>query len=1293
MKSLHHSIRQRGIALISVLALLTLLALLVLSILFTSRVERQSSSSFASSIEARTLADSSVNLCIGQIRDATLPYVDQTNEDDGTTSRQARAWISQPGLLRTFRGDRQPDTNYRLYSWSKMRVDGDFDPYSLDNQVPSTWKSDPALYVDLNQPVPNSDPDKADDPTEDFYPILYPPELIRKEGNTEIAGYRVPAESTAVPGATGTETITPVPMPVQWLYVLKNGDIVEAESITAGKVRVGGATVDNPIVGRIAFWGDDESAKVNVNTAAGGRGWWVPWVETAKENKNTNGNPYGMGFSQPVRNEYQRYPGHPARTSLRAIFPEIKVEEAYVIAPRIVNGGSKGGMTMGAQSQVIRPDADRFYASLGELIYNATMRVYGEDFSSDSWRAVQGDLFSLKSGLWEAMVEHRKSFLTAFSRAPELTLFGTPRVAVWPISTTKNPTGTSPSLNYFRSPVDHLIAFCSTIRNGTTEYPFYFTRATGGNEANSALKPDADINRARNNVLYRYLQRLTGEPIPGMGSVTFADASRYGPLGRDQILTEIFDYIRATNISEMTVMPPNNRQVTRYSLINTVMPTRYTTENGDTRGFGRMFAVRQVGFQFICTADPDTPDSNYPKPGSGNPALPAGKKANLSLETKLVAGQRRIQALLLVELFSPSAGPKMFYTGGGGPLKPAIRVKGLDGLEVETNGVATPLGFPSYDNSAPGSQAGARVDSASWSPTYGNSGGAACYAWLFARGNSKAVHDVRTTGDLVYDNKAGAYNSPYQYVSVPITIQVPPTGMMKLKGGKITVEIRDMGITSGASDFLLNSVDINLDDVEIPVPTLNASNAFWAFHAKGIFGDSNPAGRMKDAGPVTDGNLIQAGDTVITYILPHGDYRSLYLPDSPLNTFVPVPTTDATNAMRHVLSNDKSAVVGQLSGTSLSESPVTWAERWAPAMLPKAAYGARLGPMNAPWTYYDWDTGSPLTSTDGPLINKPDEGGWSSTATINSYVREYLAYNTVAADLYYQSANRQIPSPVMFGSLPTGLVDGKPWQTLLFRPDPGGHPGAKDPPDHLLLDLFWMPVVEPYAISEPFSTAGKVNMNYQMIPFTYIERASGIHAVLADERFYAIPETDWPDGYGKLWKFSSSQKGEFDHGIDVDETLTPFRERFKAKSSVHSIKDRVFLTPSEITEHYIVAEGETYDSMPAFWNQHRLTGENIRERIYAEIYPRLTTRSNVFNIHYRVQTLRKPPKGDPTIWEEAAGGITSELRGNTVIERYIDMNRKNGIPDYAQPPTTSGDEASAESLYRFRVLSSQEFNP
>ena len=105
------------------------------------------------------------------------------------------------------------------------------------------------------------------------------------------------------------------------------------------------------------------------------------------------------------------------------------------------------------------------------------------------------------------------------------------------------------------------------------------------------------------------------------------------------------------------------------------------------------------------------------------------------------------------------------------------------------------------------------------------------------------------------------------------------------------------------------------------------------------------------------------------------------------------------------------------------------------------------------------------------------------------------------------SPNRLVPSSGMFGSLPTGVIRNQPWQTLLFRPQ-AGHPGEgspasgppyTSPPDHVLMDLFWMPVIEPYAISEPFSTAGKVNLNYEIAPFSYIRRATALYAAFKGE--------------------------------------------------------------------------------------------------------------------------------------------------------------------------------------------------
>ena len=52
-----------------------------------------------------------------------------------------------------------------------------------------------------------------------------------------------------------------------------------------------------------------------------------------------------------------------------------------------------------------------------------------------------------------------------------------------------------------------------------------------------------------------------------------------------------------------------------------------------------------------------------------------------------------------------------------------------------------------------------------------------------------------------------------------------------------------------------------------------------------------------------------------------------------------------------------------------------------------------------------------------------------------------------------------------------------------------------------------MPVVEPYPISEPLSTAGRINMNYQMTPVQlYQAQHRAARAVLKAEQMTVIPD-------------------------------------------------------------------------------------------------------------------------------------------------------------------------------------------
>jgi uncharacterized protein (TIGR02600 family) len=274
------------------------------------------------------------------------------------------------------------------------------------------------------------------------------------------------------------------------------------------------------------------------------------------------------------------------------------------------------------------------------------------------------------------------------------------------------------------------------------------------------------------------------------------------------------------------------------------------------------------------------------------------------------------------------------------------------------------------------------------------------------------------------------------------------------------------------------------------------------------------------------------------------------------------------------------------------------------------------------------------------------------------------------------SPNRQVPSPVVFGSLSTGVIRGLPWQTLLFCPNPAAksaHPGFQSPPDHLLLDLFAMPVVEPYAISEPFSTAGKVNLNFQIVPFTTIERSTALQAVLRSTRVSAIPTAD-----GRKYKNGNPQNpAPYRIPIDTEKTIEGFRTKFANPA------DPVFRSASQICEMFLVPEGsgQTAGSMAAWWDNYKLTGDNLRERPYSHLYSRLTTKSNTYTVHVRVQSLKKLTRNDPAKWVENSDKVVGEYRGAFVIERYLNPNLK----DY--------DPNDALTDYKFRTLSTKQFTP
>ena len=420
-------------------------------------------------------------------------------------------------------------------------------------------------------------------------------------------------------------------------------------------------------------------------------------------------------------------------------------------------------------------------------------------------------------------------------------------------------------------------------------------------------------------------------------------------------------------------------------------------------------------------------------------------------------------------------------------------------------------------------------------------------------------------------------------------------------------------------------------------------------------------------------------------------------------------------------------------------------------------------------SFGDFDNGI-ANSRDGPWINKPDEGNffaanftrWNTKKFYRSgYFFEPWHNSDDWRSGVYMTPNRIIASPVTFGSLPTGVhpggshpgallgtgvsfSQGKPWQTLLFRPyaksnatvgksvASPGHPGDQNPRDHFLLDLFCMPVVEPYAISEPLSVAGRLNLNYQIMPFTNITRATGMHALMKGEFITAIPRNDDVNNAKEFFSSSSSQwsssgdqfwdeqnQRKFWHRpINVSETLKQFEEKFNntATGPNHDAQRfrGLFRTASQICEIHLIPDvskgwslggeqqtpltnisnGNTrQDVMDDFWQKHSPTGDNTRERPYSNLYARVTTRSNTFRVHMRAQVIRKSRSSDPATFDAVKDAVVGDYRGSTLIERYIDPNDPELLNNDYGAASNPLSLPPLDTFYRFRTLESKRFSP
>jgi hypothetical protein len=855
------ALRQSGIALVIVLGFLVIISALAVAFFSSVTTELKASRNFASVVTTRQLAESVTQIVTGQIRNAT--------------DRANGCWASQPGMIRVFRtgsnATSRADVFVKLYSSNEMIV-SDVDLHSgaykskVVEDYAKNWNTQPAFWTDLNSPILVANPADASQQVPRF-PIIDPrayaattpnsyttPTVSTK--NVEGFWYDVDSGVNGIKGPGDGEDRQLLPMPVRWIYVLQDGTLT-APSLGSGATAEWAASTasnvqpsrTNPIVGRIAFWTDDETCKVNLNTAAGfvdatpdnvakdsllsgysrisyaGSYWDTPRFYQRFD----RGMPYreGLGLSNPtttlagtplpgfgglalcqlLQNEFQRYPGHPATTSLGLIFGNyLTSEQLYAILPRIgtksnnsvtaagqSDGSTKGGTkriipykpaandtttttttttNVAAKDLQVQPGGNRLYASVDELLFANPPNPPSFD---PNYRRVTNDQY-LKdwdvplalgsSAITPQLVDKLRFFLTTQSRAPELNLFGQPRVAIWPVrfenpnvapdnGTTANSTTVGSGLNSF----DNLMLFCSTIGTSSSAntrpntmtaptdslpnppsgfadspYRYLFTRrelptlGAGTNVTKDATAmqyvlpspttvPSAgtdwryawlpDVNQPRNKQLMSYLQTLTNKEIPGFGG-KFSDAAKYGTDNRNQILTEIFDYIRCANLKDTTTATIDGlTQAKKFTTTGLVIPSKPDYLSGGStvyQGSGRFPTIYEASLVFYYAGPKLT----------GNPqGIDDSTLGNYAVvdQSTGVPTIRNMGAFLLFSTFNPMQGfapitdptvndPKLSFeidTTSATYFDGQSKNAGLAQFRVDVGGGPIPLGFESKD--------------------------------------------------------------------------------------------------------------------------------------------------------------------------------------------------------------------------------------------------------------------------------------------------------------------------------------------------------------------------------------------------------------------------------------------------------------------------------------------------------------------------------------------------------------------------------------------------------------------
>ena len=1363
--------KQKGIALVTVLSILSVLTVLSVAIISLAGTELRSARSYSDNVRTRQLSETVISMVVGQIRDATR--TDKTTGGGLFGGGAIPLWASQPGMIRRFEAEGKIIDAFKLYSSNRMIIQ-DVREIQRELDTIRDWERFPERFVDLN--LPSIGFNNKGQEINRYFPILDP----RAKTIDKVEAF----DYDDFPGVRQDKRL---PMPVEWIYRLKDGKMgtLDASGKFVSTDPTAQPSEQNPMVSRIAFWADDETSKININTAAEAVPWDKPKIYTD----------LGKLWSQyqPVINEVQRYPGHPATTCLSAVFfpgkyidakgsnqlTKTELQALMEITPKVQWGGTEDGKRSGKNRLVY--DTDRLYASVDDIVFNV------EREKNDFVRL-------LPDGL--ERFERAKGFMTARSSAPELNVHGRPRISLWAFHENDSPNN--------RTTLDDTIEFCTSL-GPKGKYEYFFQRRDA-----TSRHGEFYTRQSRDNVnLYKYLMGQVYRDVPGYGKSL---AKKYGSKQRApfkskhykndteykmdhfSIALQMFDYMRQVNIHDGNLKQPYadfspgaNSGFGQISGIN-LIGRNLDSDNGSSqqssgwhkltlepRGSGRMYTISEVAMVHYNTAEVTLKSfskSGQPTFGSGSGGSGDGRVVQEVLRNKhpeyskwkgrkygaADVGHKFafIETGLIPEVFAVAQGFHQIHP------KQTIRLmtgktgyrKGVDDdVGIKINGVPLELWGESVESSGQ-SQDGpaiftvdpknrdARGDLPSGWYGWGGAGGYRLHrfgTFTFKKG-SKGYH-----GSNFLANGTGPLS--HFYCQTPVVVR-DDEDLVITQNAPVQLVMYDQGAQGASTGNLVQVFNLRWaqpgEEVIVPRPRPNSSSfSGWTRRFRGA---AQAQARKKPVFVLEPG---RDKECVKSLIVSHGDVRLVSTKRNvPSELFAHHPLYEKERASHSMTWSiyPKSTTLGRhgkfamdMFNRSLVEG-VKYDEEmepdfcWDPRESNRDEYAPLLSrqykfPID-PSITRDFDNGIG-GCTDGAYINKPDDGA-DDVPGSSAFNQKYPYYEAGEwkenqsykdRNLENFNPNRMVPSSVMFGSLPSASQANAPWTTLLFRPnvakdahlERNAHLGeagngliytgdlnsvdgfeipqfksvTKDPklpPDHIWLDFFWMPIVEPYPVSEPFSTSGKVNLNYQMQPFSYIKRATALAAVFKSERILAVPNSA-----GRKYKKEKSWNEGWHHHINLDfdkGTFAQWEDKFE--------DGEVFRTATEVCEMFLypLHEDVSWDKenkgIRRWWDKHRLSGDNTLEQPYANIYPRVTTKSNTYKVYMTVQSLQKV-RGTPA--NQFVGGqdqVTGEYRGSAVIERFLDPNDRD-IPNYLKVKTENNQE-SMEQFYRYRVVNNRQFS-